>query len=179
MKKQIILLTTLLLGALTATMAQVSPTSTTVNLILEDVIAFDNGSVAAGGQVDFNFITADDYNSGHSVDVPNSLIVTSTRNFDVHVKADDTSFTDGTNNIPVSVLKIKVITGGNTNASSTNIPEVTLSNSDKLLAGDVTKGSKLVFDLNYSISALDASTVILGKPAGTYTQTVTYTATAI
>src|SRR5690554_5417871 len=103
MKKQLII-ATLALGAIVfgTTNAQAQNTATTtVNIVLNDVISIDAGSVAIGGLVAFNYVTAEDYNTVTNVVVPNSLIVTSTKNFDIKVKADGPTFTDGTNDIPV------------------------------------------------------------------------------
>lgn len=156
-----------------------SPTATTtVNIILNDVISIDKGSVAAGGQVDFNYVTAADYNDGlGAVNVPNSLIVTSTKNFDIKVKAGGANFTHGTNNIPVDVLTIKATSGG-TMAGTKN--PIVLSATDQVLVANAPLGSALNLNLDYEIPAAKSSSPdILGKPAGTYTQTVTYTATAL
>ena len=151
--------------------------TTTVNIILNDVISIDAGSIANGGVVDFNYITAADYNSDKTVPVANSLIVTSTKNFDIKVKADGANFTDGTNDIPVNVLTIEAATGGNM-AGTQNT--VVLSTTDQVLIGNAPLGSALTLNLDYTIPAAKSSSAdILGKEAGTYTQKVTYTATAL
>jgi len=180
MKKQLII-ATLALGAIVFgtnnAQAQNSTATTTVNIILADVISIDNGSVAIGGEVAFNYVTAEDYNTSTTVNVPNSLIVTSTKNFDVKVKADGANFTNGTNVIPVNVLTIKAATGG-TMAGTQN--SVVLSTTDQVLIANAPLGSALKLNLDYEIPAAKSSSPdILGKPAGTYTQTVTYTATAL
>jgi hypothetical protein len=56
--------------------------------------------------------------------------------------------------------------------------EVTLSTTDQLLVSNAA-WKCLNTEFDYSIPAEKASKVLLGKPAGTYTQTVTYTATAL
>ena len=160
MKKQIVIaalsLGAFVFGTTNAAAQTVSnPASTTVNLKLSDVISIDAGSVAAGGIVDFNYLTSDDYNTAKNVTVANSLIVTSSKNFDVKVKAEAANFVNGTNNIPVDVLQVQV------------------------LVSNATLGAKRSLSIDYSISAVKASTVLLGKPAGTYTQKVKYTATAL
>lgn len=180
MKKQIIF-TALTLGAIvlgTSTVkAQKHTATTAVNIILNDVISIDAGSVANGGAVDFNYVTAEDYNTAKTSIVANSLIVTSTRNFDVKVKADGAKFNNGTNNIPVDVLTIKAATGG-TIAGTQNT--VVLSTTDQTLIKNAPLGSALTLNLDYTIPAAKSSSAdILGKPAGTYTQNVTYTATAL
>ena len=179
MKKQLII-ATFALGAIVLgtnkAQAQVAAT-TTANIHLADVISIEGGSVANGGVVDFRYETAADYNSTKTASVPKSLVVTSTKKFDVKVKANGENFSDGANNIPVNVLTIK------SNNSSTVVGtanEIVLSNKDQVLVQGAALGSKLHLDLDYSIpEAKSTSSDILGKPAGTYTQTITYTATAL
>ncbi|MGC1631564.1 MAG: peptidoglycan-binding protein LysM [Gelidibacter sp.] len=183
MKKQIII-ATLALGAFVIgtnnTQAQIgttsNPVSTTVNIILSDVISIDAGSVASEGIVDFNYVTTADYNTAKNVTVENSLIVTSSKNFDVKVKAEGENFTSGTDVIPVSVLQVKAVSGG-TMVGTLN--QITLSNANQVLVSNATLGAKKSLSIDYSISAEKAQTVLLGKAPGTYTQKVTYTATAL
>ena len=105
------------------------------------------------------------------------MIVTSTKNFDVKVKADGANFSFGSNTIPVDVLTIKAATGG-TIAGTQNT--VVLSTTDQVLIANAPLGSALTLNLDYTIpAAKSSSSDILGKPAGTYTQNVTYTATAL
>jgi hypothetical protein len=57
--------------------------------------------------------------------------------------------------------------------------EVTLSTTDQVLVSNASLGNKHSLNIAYSISAENASRVLLGKPRGTYTQKITYTATAL
>lgn len=179
MKKSLII-ATFALGAIvfgTSTVkAQSNPVSTTVNLILADVISIDVGSVASNGVVDFNYNNTTDYNTAKNVTVENSLVITSSTKFDVKVKADGENFTFGTNNIPVNVLKVKAVTGGTMVGA---FSEITLSDADQVLVANAELGARKSLSIDYSISAENAQTVLLGKKAGTYTQKVTYTATAL
>ncbi|WP_086477703.1 peptidoglycan-binding protein LysM, partial [Arenibacter amylolyticus] len=129
------------------------------------------------GTVNFAYNSAEDYNDGlPAVTQTNALIVTSTKNFNVTVKAGGKNFEDGKNSIPVSVLTIKA-SGGSMDGSK---KDVELSDKEQTLVGKASLGSKLTLDLDYEIPAeKSSSSDILGKPAGTYTQTVTYTATAL
>ena len=180
MKKQIII-ATLALGAFVLgtsnIQAQSNPVSTNVNIILSDVISIDEGSVASEGVVDFNYVTTTDYNTAKNKTVANSLVITSSKNFDVKVKAEGENFVSGSNLIPVNVLQVKAVTGGTMAAGSLN--EITLSNADQVLVTNATLGARKSLSIDYSISATKASTVLLGKAPGTYTQRVTYTATAL
>lgn len=150
--------------------------STSVNIILSDVIAMDIGTVASEGTVDFNYGTTKDYNSAKNVTVPNSLVIISSKNFDVKVKSEGAHFVSGANVIPVDVLQVKAVPGGNLTGT---LNEVTLSTNDQVLVSNASLGTKQSLNIAYSISAEKASHVLLGKPQGTYTQKVTYTATAL
>ena len=150
--------------------------NTAVNIILADVIAMDIGTVASGGTVDFNYVNTTDYNSSKNVTVPNSLVIISSKNFDVKVKSEGANFVSGANVIPVDILQVKAIAGGSLMGT---MNEVTLSTTDQVLVSNASSGSKQSLNIAYSISAEKASNVLLGKPKGIYTQTVTYTATAL
>lgn len=180
MKKQIFIAASFL-GAVTLGTHQVlaqnsGQASTSVNIILADVISMDVGTVASGGAVDFNYVNTTDYNSSKNVTVPNSLVIISSKNFDVKVKSDGANFVSGANVIPVDVLQVKAIAGGSLTGT---LNEVTLSPNDQVLVSNASSGAKQSLNIAYSISAEKASKVLLGKPKGTYTQTVTYTATAL
>ena len=150
--------------------------SKSVNIILADVIAMDIGSLASEGSIDFNYGSTADYNSSKNVTVPNSLVIISSKNFDVKVKSEGTHFVSGTNVIPVDILQVKAIPGG---SLAGTLNEVTLSPTDQVLVSNASLGTKQSLNIDYSISAEKASKVLLGKPQGTYTQKVTYTATAL
>ena len=180
MKKQIFIIA-LSLGAIALgtnqIMAQSSEqVSTSVNIILSDVIAMDIGSVASEGSVDFNYGSTKDYNSSKNVTVPNSLVIISSKNFDVKVKSEGAHFVSGANVIPVDILQVKAIPGGSLVGT---LNEVTLSTTDQVLVSNASLGTKQSLNIAYSISAENASKVLLGKPQGTYTQKITYTATAL
>ena len=158
--------------------AQNTTATTTVNITLNDVISIDAGSSAISGAVAFNYATAADYNSEKTVAQANALKVTSTKNFNVKVKAGGASFMNGTNEIPVNVLTIKTSAAAGTMGGTKSA--VVLSAADQTLVANAPLGSALTLNLDYTIpAAKSSSSDILGKPAGTYTQTVTYTATAL
>lgn len=152
---------------------------TTVNIQLADVIEIESNSGASKGVVNFNYPTVESYQEGQNWNVPKSLIVTSSKNFDVKVKANGADFVSGQNRIPVNVLTIKPVKGGTTTMVGT-FTNVALSTNDQNLVTAADLGNRLSLDLNYEISREKASSPdILGKVAGKYTQTVTYTATAL
>ena len=158
--------------------AQNTTATTTANITLNDVISIDAGSSAIGGAVAFNYATATDYNSEKTVAQANALKITSTKSFNVKVKAGGANFINGTNLIPVNVLTIKPSTAAGSMGGTKST--VVLSATDQTLVSNAALGSALTLNLDYTIpAAKSSSSDILGKPAGTYTQTVTYTATAL
>ncbi len=158
--------------------AQNTTATTTVNITLSDVISIDSGSSATGGTVAFNYATAEAYNTAQTVAQANALKVTSTKAFNVKVKAGAANFVNGTNLIPVNVLTIKAAAAAGTMGGTKNV--VVLSEADQTLVANAPLGSALILNLDYTIPAAESSSPkILGKPAGTYTQTVIYTATAL
>lgn len=157
--------------------AQNSTATTTATITLADVISIDAGSAATGGAVAFSYATAADYNSVQTVAQANALKVTSTKAFDVKVKAGGANFENGANKIPVGILTISAAAAPGTMGGTKSA--VVLTSADQLLVSNAPLGSALTFNLDYTIPAAKSSSAdILGKPAGTYTQTVTYTATA-
>ncbi len=161
------------------TFAQTHTATTKISINLTDVISIENGSGAIGGVVEFNYMTAADYNSTKTAHVPASLIVTSTKNFDINVKANGANFEKGIDFIPVNVLTIKPVTGGSKPMTGTP-SNVVLSDTDQKLISGADLGGALVLELDYEIpQARSSSPDMMGKPAGTYIQTVTYTATAL
>lgn len=171
----------IVLGTNTVQAQDKTTATTTVNITLSDVISIDDGSVAGGGKVAFNYATAADYNSAQTVAQANALKITSTKNFSVKVKAGGANFvhaTTATNTIPVDVLTIKASAAAGTMGGTKSA--VILSALDQTLVTNAPLGSALTLNLDYTIPAAQSSSAkILGKPAGTYTQTVTYTATAL
>lgn len=166
--------TTIVFGS-SKTFAQIenAQASTTVLISVNDFVTIDVESMAIGGLVAFNYVTADDYKDTKTENVPNSLIVSSSRSFGVLIKADGANFTDGINHIPVDVLTIKPAEGG----TMSGIPKsLVLSTDDQTLVGVSWYGISLRLNLDYEIPAAKASSDILGKPPGNYIQTVTYTA---
>lgn len=154
---------------------------TKVNITLADVISIDQTlSAAAGGEINFNYAIAQDYNTIQNRTVANSLVVTSSTNFDIKVKANGEYFQHASaptsKIIPVNALNIKAVTGG---TMVGEFHDITLSNTDQMLVKGATLGAEASLTINYYISASNAQTKVLGKAVGVHTQYVTYTATAL
>lgn len=170
-----VVILTLLLFGINSIWAQNATTK--INLVLADVISIDSGSAANGGSVDFHYANVNDYNSEKTTTIPNSLIITFTKPFDLKVKANGESFENGSNFIPVNVLTIERNKSSQITGASSPI---ILSTQDQVLISGANSGNKLNLDLDYIIPQARSSSVdILGKPAGHYSQKITYTATAL
>ena len=148
------------------------PVSTTVNIKLKDVISIEQGAGDAS-EVNFYYNYTSDYNSLKTIDKTNSLIITSSRNFDVNVKAPTGIFTGPTETIPLNVLDIQAAGVGIENQDA-----ITLSIGDEKLVSNANKGAQISLDLSYSISAEKARAELLGMAPENYTTEVLYTATA-
>lgn len=171
----IVLCITIVFGTLHPAVAQQAKTQ--IGIVLTDVLSIDAGSAANGGVVDFHYETVADYNSDKMTTVPNSLIITFTKPFDLKVKANGANFENGTNFIPVDVLTIQ--RNESSNLSGTSSP-VILSTQDQVLVSGVGHGSLLTLDLDYLIpQARSSSADILGKSGGTYIQEIIYTVSAL
>ena len=179
MKKQLII-ATLALGAIalgtTNVQAQTATASVTkVDINLASVISIDGGA-APFGLVEFNYPTTASYQAIQTKDVPNSLIVSSTGVFDVKVRAEGANFSNGNDDIAINVLTIRPLIGGTTTMNGTPADVVLATTDEPLMTGNAI-GIAQVLDLQYEITAANATSLLFGKPVGNYTQNVTYTAT--
>ena len=177
MKKQIVF-AVLTIGAIvlgTNNIKAQTTATTTVKMVLADVISME----AAATQVTFTYDNAAAYNTDQTQSVVDNLKVTSTKSFGIKVKADGANFISGANVIPVTVMTIKPVAGG-TKAMGGTLSDVPLTTAAAPLVTAAPKGSQVTLNIDYFISAGKSSSAdILGKAPGTYTQTVTYTATAL
>lgn len=176
MKKQFIISALVFVAAIFGAQNAMAQVSTEVRILLSDVISIVDG-IAVNGQVDFTYENAEDYNSDKTAKVANSLIVTSTKSFDIKVKAEGSHFDSGSEKIPVDVVTITPVDG----RSMGGTPKlVKLSTDDQTLIEKAAPGNRLILDLEYKIpKEKSSSSDILGKPAGTYVQKITYTAVAL
>lgn len=112
-----------------------------------------------------------DYQNGIAVNTSNHITISKTNPFDVYVKSNTNVLVNGTNSIPVSCLQIGPASG------QTDMLPITLSTT----AQKVISGAKPCLDRNFNVKysiAADKVPLLLGKPPGTYTTTVTYSFTA-
>ena len=182
MKKQIIIaaatLGTIVFGT-TAVKAQdttattrgaTASATTSVNIKLVDMISIES-KVA---EVDLVYATRDDYNTAKTAEVADNLVIASSNNFKVEVKADGDAFTGsagGKINTDVLEIAAKVGTGAYGNS-------ITLTKGYQELIDNVEKGLDKKIAIKYSISK-ENSKSFLGLKADNYTQNITYTVTTL
>ncbi len=176
MKKTLILAAVSVFGFISVAQAQAT-SSTNVKINLTDFITTEPGNQTVPGQtpgaaaVVFDYPNAASYTVDQVVSLAGHLKVTATKTFQVTVKALEANFKNGSNIIPVGVMDITPTAPGSGTAT-----KVTLTAADQPILTGVTPGIKTI-DVKYSIPAAKAQSDILGKPQGTYQQTIVYTFT--
>ncbi|HUH18724.1 hypothetical protein [Albibacterium sp.] len=178
MKKQ------LLIGALSFVAILLANTSVkaqtaNVTINLSDVISIDPSSTAAGANIGFSYPNEAAYRADQTVSQNDHLIITSTKAFDVKVKAGGENFIgtsgDATGKtIPISVLTIKVNGSSDVGGTASEVV-LTGATEPQTLITNAPLGSLKLVDIDYFIpKERSSSDDILGKAAGDYKQTVTY-----
>lgn len=178
MKNVIILSFLAVFGIFNYANAQIATSSTNVKINLADFITTEPGNATnvgetptAGSEVVFDYPTAVSYTIDQEKSLTGHLKVTATKTFQVTVRAAGANFTNGTNNIPVNVMDITPTPPGSGTATT-----VTLSETNQPVLTGANAGIQEI-DVKYVIPATRAQSDILGKPSGTYQQTVIYTFT--
>jgi hypothetical protein len=138
-----------------------------------DVVVDDMSEMSVNQAfVSINFQNSNDYKLGVTKQQPSHLKVSNTHAYNLYVKADGNFFTSGANQIPVGVVTIGPMPG------QTGINSVTLSSTSQLIANSADPVVDRQISMQYSIPANQVSN-LLGKPAGTYSATVTYSFVAL
>ncbi len=150
-----------------------------VNVTLKDFTGFSAVSPSGSQAVNFTYASASDYNSAKSVEVTDQLRFTSTKSYNIQVLASG-AFTDGTNTIPLSILRISAkINGGSTYGT-----ELTPTTTAQTLVTGALATLDQGFDIKYAIPADEAKTVLFPSSAAKssagiiYNTTLTYSTTA-
>jgi hypothetical protein len=155
--------------------AQTTPTATTQTLTCPLTITVSDLSALSVNQTDINltYTGSSDYTNGIVADAPGHLTLSNTDPFDVYVKASSSTLTNGANTLPVAAITIAPMPG-----YTGSFTPVTLSaTGQKILSGSVPAVDKAL-NVRYAIPAAN-SPQVLGKPAGTYNTTVTYSFIAL
>ncbi len=166
--------TTFLFSVFFASKAQAQANSTgtaTLNVRIVDVLLLTVNTTV----VNLNFTDAASYQTGVSATLPAQLTVTSNRAFTLKVRAGGTNLTSSesgnTDVIPVNKISVSV---ANAAAIGGTANTVALSSTDQNLIASAPAGIAKSFNMLYSTAANDSD---FAKAAGTYTTTLTYTAT--
>ncbi|NQD72491.1 hypothetical protein HP439_17320 [Sphingobacterium shayense] len=152
--------------------AQVEATTSdvTVNINLTDAISITLGPDPI---VDFNYVDADDYSQEQIVNKPNHFTVISNQEYNLSVQAT-TEFTP--TGPALDIVTVSVDPASVTANGGTAIENVPLNLSPEPLLNTANPSTSAVYQINYEIAD---PTPLLGLAAGTYTATVTYTATQL
>lgn len=177
MKKQTLIVALTFIAFVFGTANVRAQATTRVDVELSDFIHINVGSSeAAGGVVNFEYLTPNDYNSDKTIIIHNALNISATEKFNVQVKANVGNFTrtNGGGNIPIDALRIQPAPGGSLNGQSY---QVTLSQNKQTILKSNQKGLNMTLNLEYLIPE-NKSSNFLGKPVGVYSGTITYTVAA-
>ncbi|OKS86599.1 hypothetical protein [Mucilaginibacter polytrichastri] len=150
--------------------AQTTPTATTQTLTCPLTITVSDLSELKVNQADINlnYTGSADYTNGIYADASGHLTLSNTNPFDVYVKASSSTLSNGANTLPVSVITIAPMPAYPGSFTSVNLS----ATAQKILSGTVPAVDKIL-NVRYAIPAAK-SPQLLGKPAGTYNTTVTY-----
>lgn len=152
--------------------ASASFSPVTVNVKLADAIGIEASAGAASILFEYNGIS--DYNADKSATVAKQFKVTSTRSYNLSVKASG----DFVGSAPEKTLALNILRVSAKKNSETVFPTETAisSSSGTVLVSGATPTLAADYDIAYKILS---SSELVGKDAGTYTTTLTYTVTAL
>ncbi|WP_343538322.1 hypothetical protein [Sphingobacterium thalpophilum] len=133
-----------------------------------NIVVSDLGEIIANQQnINLNFVTANDYKNGISVNSPAHLRVSKTTPYNLYVRATSNSFVSGANSIPLNVLRIGPMAG------QTGISTITLSTTAQQLIQNANPVIDRNLDMQFSIPASETNK-LLNKPSGSYVATIVY-----
>lgn len=161
-------------GFATGATAQ-STSNVTLNVVINDVTSLS--ILSADQTTNLTYSTTSNYANGVTVTQPAAMTAISNQPYSITVYAAGDLLNGGSNTIPVGDVTVTP-TPSTTDGSATCLPvAIPVSAASALPIVHSTAGTTTQsFDLAYSTTG--APTVdFLGKPAGTYTTTLTYTIT--
>lgn len=159
-----------------ATAGSFTPAATAASMSSSVQVVVDNMSNMSmvNPNVSMGFTTAANYAQGITVQRPGHVNLSSTVPYSVTVKASSDFLTFGSNQIPVSVIRLEGIPDGN---GLTPILPITLSSTAQPIVSTANPVIGRLLDLQYRIPATQTSNLV-GKQPGAYTTTITYTLVA-
>lgn len=133
-----------------------------------EVVVEDLSEIVANHQsVHLVYSSAADFQQGVHADLPGHLRVSKTTPYQVHVRAESNAFDSGTDQIPLSVLRIGPLPG------QTGMQTVTLSPSNQLLLEGGAPVIDRLLDVRYSIPASETEQ-LLNKPTAIYSADIIF-----
>lgn len=155
------------IAAYPATLSSVTM-NTSAQVLIDDLSEL----IVQDPSVSLAFNTAATYKNGVTTQKPNHIKLSATVPYDVTVKASSNFLTSGTGvQIPVGVITIEGM------PSQTGITPVVLSATAQKIISSANPGVDRLLNLQYRVPAAQTPN-LLGKTAGTYSTTVTYTLVA-
>ncbi|QNK64685.1 hypothetical protein H7F33_09495 [Pedobacter sp. PAMC26386] len=144
-----------------------------VNVELKDVIGVGPDGPTGSPTVDFVYETVSDYNGNKSVTVPSQLNVTSTKAYNILIKAsgDFIGQTTAAKTIPLTILKVSAKTTG----GSTFGPDVIPTIANQIIFTGAPATLSQSFDLLYKI---DKNAVLLTADKQKYSTDLIYSVSA-
>jgi hypothetical protein len=121
--------------------------------------------------VNLVFNTAEDYKKGVQIDMPAHVSLSATSAYDLFIKANTTTISNGKNSMPITALQVSVNDSDGT--STTSVP---LKETRQRLFG-ISPVLDKTSTIRYSIPPSEAVKLI-GKASGTYNASVTYSLVA-
>ena len=149
--------------------AQTTSSATpTLSAVLTDVISL----TASVSSVQIKFQTASDYNTGVTQTATNQLSVTSNKPYTLQVRASGDLSNGQATPITIPISSVGVTANWAGGATGT-VPSITTTAQTILGTAAATQAQNI--STTYSVTSANAVNFL--KPAGTYTTTLTYTAT--
>jgi len=155
-----------------------SKAQTTANVTLNCVLT-NISSITIGSSFQtttLTYATAADYTNGVTVAQTGALTAISNQAYSVYVYASQ-NLTNGANTIPVSDVTITPSFSGSNAAITCSAKALAVGSGNQVKVIASTAGTtSQAYNLSYTTAGAP-TTDFLGKPAGTYTSTLTYTIT--
>jgi len=143
-----------------------------VNVELKDVTAVGPEGPSGAANVDFLYATASDYNNDKSVTIPNQFNVTSTKAYDILLRADKNfeGQTTSSQTLPLDILKVSARTSGTGTFGASKIPTLT----NEVFVENAAAALNQSFDVLYTI---EKNETLLVAPKQKYTTNLIYSVT--
>ncbi|PZF72662.1 hypothetical protein [Taibaiella soli] len=158
-----------LCGILSCTAAHAQSTgNVTLNVQIADIISMTVNT----NTVNFNLNSGTSYAADQTQPATSQFTILATRPFDLDVKSNAASLTNGSNSLPLSVVQIE---STNSNLGITPAAPVLLTTANQKLLDEASAGLAQNVDMKYTLLT-NSNFSSFNVPAGTYTTTLVYTA---